>query len=220
MTFSQRLQRETEADRNAFLGIELFRDLMQKAPFDLNTYIQFLVCAYQHVRWTTPLYGLVLSRMIDAPLAQRKAICLYIQEELGHEHWIENDLNSLGVDLANCEVPEAATIFVDYLKDIAANSKALTLLGMSFVLENHSVSFGPLTVALLKEQHQLPNKALTYLQSHGELDVHHIKEQNAVLDSITDPETQDAIIQCAKKTFQLYGDIFRSLQAQRMECKP
>jgi pyrroloquinoline quinone (PQQ) biosynthesis protein C len=219
MKFSQRIQQETESDRRRFLEIGLFRDLLMNAPFELDTYIYFLVSAYQHVRWTTPLYGLVLSRMVDAPIKQRRAVVHYIQDELGHELWIANDLQALGIELSAMELPEAARVFVDFLKDVAARRAPLTLLGMSYVLENHSVSFGPLTIALLKKQHGLPDEALTYLQSHSDLDVDHLKLQQELLDSITDRALQEDIIQCAKETFDLYGDLFRSLQQARVSAK-
>ena len=56
----------------------------------------------------------------------------------------------------------------------------------------------------------LPNKAFSYLRSHGTLDQEHTKHLAALLEQMT-PEDQADVLHAAKVFYKLYGDVFRAL---------
>ena len=62
----------------------------------------------------------------------------------------------------------------------------------------------------------LPNKAFTYLRSHGTLDQQHIGDLASIVDRIDTAVDLPAIVTCARAMFRLYGDVFRSLDSEEM----
>ncbi len=217
MRFSSTLAHKTADARARFFGLPLFRAIEAGTSLPRDLYAEFLVCAHAHVRLTTPLYGLVLYRLADAPFHLREGVVYYIDEEFGHERWIEEDLKALGCSpVRQADVPEAALRFAAYLKKVAVERPPLALLGMSYILETQSVRLAHTAAKVLRKQHGLSG-AFRYLTSHGTLDIDHTRKLAVLLDSIDDPEDQAAIIECAIETCELYGGIFEHLHARLLE---
>ncbi len=211
MSFAKTLAAETADARARFFGLPMFRAVENGVSLPRELYAEFLVCAHAHVRLTTPLYGLVLYRLIDAPFRLRQGVVYYIEEEFGHERWIEADLEALGYGPERLrEVPAAARKFADYLKQVAVEADPLALLGMSYILETQSVRLAHAAAQLLRETAGASG-ALRYLTSHGTLDIEHTARLEALLDTIEDFASQEAIIACAQRTCALYGGIFEHL---------
>jgi len=57
----------------------------------------------------------------------------------------------------------------------------------------------------------LPDKAFSYLRSHGSLDEKHMQSYRTLMNRLTRTSDQQAVIHCARMFYQLYGDIFRGL---------
>ena len=57
----------------------------------------------------------------------------------------------------------------------------------------------------------LPNKAFSYLTSHGSLDIEHIKFYENLMNKLESDEDKQAVIHTARVVYRLYGDMFRSL---------
>ena len=64
----------------------------------MEQYIGFLKEAYHHVKHTVPLFMNCGGRLTDEYEWLREAISEYIQEEIGHQEWILNDLGVCGAD--------------------------------------------------------------------------------------------------------------------------
>jgi hypothetical protein len=82
------------------------------------------------------------------------------------------------------------------------------LLGMVLALEGISVRVASEAAVNLERNLGLPRRAFSYLSSHGSLDVSHM-EFYATL--VSRPDTQrdrDCVIQCARRFFTLYGNVF------------
>jgi hypothetical protein len=96
-SFFERLQAETQSNREAFLHIE---QLGRGAHGDisLKSYIAFLVQAYHHVKHTVPLLMACGSRIPMEKEWLREALAEYIEEETGHQEWILNDIRACGAD--------------------------------------------------------------------------------------------------------------------------
>ena len=82
---------------------------------------------------------------------------------------------------------------------------------MVFMLESTSTQIANKGADAVKEKLKLPQKAFSYLYSHGELDIGHMKFFEETVNQITDPEDQKAIIEVAQNTFRLFANLLRSI---------
>jgi len=83
--------------------------------------------------------------------------------------------------------------------------------GMVFVLEGTSTALATQAAEALKTSLQLPNKAFSYLLSHGSLDQDHVQFFEQLVNQLSDEKDKQVIIHSAKAIFKLYGDIFRAI---------
>ncbi len=88
---------------------------------------------------------------------------------------------------------------------------------MVWVLEGTSVGVGGNIARLVKQQLNLPAKAMSYLTSHSELDQDHNRFFESLMDKITAEEDQQAIIHSANQVFYLYGQMLRELLPQTQQ---
>ena len=63
----------------------------------------------------------------------------------------------------------------------------------------------------IQQQLHLPNSAFSYLTSHGSLDISHMQGFELLMNQLTEPEDQQAVLHTARVVYRLYGDMFRSL---------
>ena len=94
MTFYQRLQKETENERQYLLSSPIILSCLE-GNISLNEYVAFLQQAYHHVKHTTPLLMATGSRLPDSKEWLREAIAEYIEEELSHQEWILSEYRGL-----------------------------------------------------------------------------------------------------------------------------
>ena len=100
---------------------------------------------------------------------------------------------------------------VAYAWDTIQRGNPLGLFGMVYVLEGTSVTLATHAASALARTLSLPDSAFTYLNSHGTLDIEHIDYFSTLMNRISDPADQHAIMHAAGVFFVLYGNIFRSL---------
>lgn len=179
-------------------------------------YLAFLGEAYHHVRHTVPLLMACGSRL-EAPTASwlRPALATYIAEESGHEQWILEDIAAAGGDpeAARHKGPGLATeLMVAYVYDYIARRNPVGFLGMVHVLEGTSVALATRAAAAMRSALALPEKAFSYLTSHGSLDREHVATFAGLIERLA-PQERDDVAHVATVVYRLYGDIFRSLPA-------
>ena len=97
MNFYDQLQQETESERQGLLSVPLIQR-GARGEISLDEYIGFLSQAYHHVKHTVPLLMACGSRLGDHQEWLREALAEYIEEELGHQEWILNDITACGGD--------------------------------------------------------------------------------------------------------------------------
>jgi len=100
---------------------------------------------------------------------------------------------------------------VAYAYDMVFRVNPLGFFGMVHVLEGTSIATADNAATAIQNALFLPDKAFSYLRSHGALDQEHVKFFEALMNRIDDPEAQQLIIHSSKMFYRLYGDIFRSL---------
>jgi pyrroloquinoline quinone (PQQ) biosynthesis protein C len=211
--FFDRLVAETSAERVALMAIPFIRDGCN-GDLSLESYLAFLGQAYHHVKHTTPLLMACGSRVPHSKEWLRDAMAEYVEEEVGHQEWILNDIAACGGNAARVrnEAPgHAAEQMVAYAYHIIDRGNPIGFLGMVLVLEGTSVQVASTAAARLQEKLQLPRRAFSYLTSHGSLDVSHMDFYRELVNRLDDPADQVAVIRCAKRFFRLYGDIFSAL---------
>lgn len=213
MSFHQQLIEATSTERDYLLAAPVIHRCFS-GEIVRDDYVAFLVQAYHHVKHTVPLLMSVGALLPEAKEWLREAVAEYIEEELGHQEWILNDIRHCGYDKEQARRSEpsfATEMMVAYAYDSVRRINPLCFFGMVLVLEGTSTALAEHAAATIAGKLQLPKKAFSYLTSHGALDQDHIKFFAGLTDQITDPAEQQLIIHAAKRFYRLYGDIFRGL---------
>jgi pyrroloquinoline quinone (PQQ) biosynthesis protein C len=179
-------------------------------------YLSFLAQAYHHVRHTVPLLMAVGSRLQTRQLWLQKELVHYVEEEQGHEEWILSDIAAAGGDAAAVRdgAPAIETdAMVAYAYDTVMRRNPVAFFGMVYVLEGTSVALALNAADAIQRSLGLPDKAFTYLRSHGSLDQQHIGHLASIIDRFEPATDLPAVVTCARAMFRLYGEVFRSLEA-------
>lgn len=213
MTFFERLTQESEAERTALYSVPLIVDTLS-GRISRETYIAYLTQAYHHVKHTLPLLMAAGSRIPEEKEWIRRSFAEYIEEEVGHEEWILNDIKAAGGDAeaARRSNPSLATdVMTAYAWDTVMRRNPVGFFGMVFVLESTSVAQATRVVDALITSLKLPESAFTYLTSHGSLDLTHMKFFEETINKMDDVKDQQDIIHVAKVIYRLFADMFRSI---------
>jgi hypothetical protein len=208
----EQLVSQTSEDQLYLLESPIIGDVAAGA-IDLPMYQAFLTNAYHHVRYTVPLMMAAGARVSPARTTLMRAFREYIDEEIGHEQWILDDLKATGADasaVAQSLPPASVEVMVAYVRDYIAHVNPLGFFGMVHVLEGTSTSLATATADLVQQQLDLPGAAFSYLRSHGDLDLDHVEYFKSLLDEFTDAEMEH-VIHVAKRVYHLYGDVLRSV---------
>jgi pyrroloquinoline quinone (PQQ) biosynthesis protein C len=211
--FFDQLLAATASEREELLAIPFIQHGW-RGELSLESYRAFLGQAYHHVRHTTPLLMACGSRVPPEKEWLRDAMAEYIEEEVGHQEWILNDIRACGGDAERVRTERpgpAAELMVAYAYHTIDRGNPVGFLGMVLVLEGTSVRVASEAAARLKQNLGLPSQAFSYLTSHGSLDVSHMDFYKGLVNRLEDPVDRDAVIHCARHFYRLYGDVFRSL---------
>jgi len=182
----------------------------------LRTYLAFLRRAYHHVRHTVPLLMQAGARFSSQDEWLRRAMAEYIEEELGHEEWILNDIAACGGDAESVRksTPSfAVEMMVSYAYDSINRINPICFLGMVHVLEGTSVALATQAAKSLKTSLNLPNKAFSYLISHGDLDQGHQQFFEGLINRLSDDQLQ-VVSNACQKFYRLYRQVFEELSCK------
>jgi long-chain acyl-CoA synthetase len=213
MKLFNRLTSETQIEREYLLSAPMIQSCFSGA-INKDDYIAFLSQAFHHVKHTVPLLMAVGARLNDSQEFIREAVAEYIEEEIGHQEWILNDIAAAGGDkeAVRRSAPAFETeLMVSYAYDLINRVNPLGFFGMVHVLEGTSVAVADSAADSIQQALKLPKNAFSYLRSHGAIDIEHVKFFEDLMDKIDDKNDQDIIVDSAKKFYRLYGDIFRNL---------
>lgn len=213
MAFFDTLQQQTTQEREALFAVPVIREALA-GQVSLDSYIAFLSQAYHHVRHTVPLMMACGARLPSRLEWLRGAVCEYIEEEYGHEQWILNDIKACGGDwegVRDGRPSLSIELMVAYLYDLIARGNPVGLFGMVNVLEGTSIALATQAAGTIQSTLALPDKAFSYLSSHGTLDQDHMVTYRNLMDRLDDPADQQAVIHAAKVVYRLYTGMFESL---------
>jgi pyrroloquinoline quinone (PQQ) biosynthesis protein C len=212
-SFHQRLQDDTAEERAGLLSVPVIRACL-RGEVTLPSYVAFLGEAFHHVRHTVPLMFACQRSLGGRPGWIHDALDEYIEEETGHEEWILDDIEACGGDadaVRRGEPGHATETMVAYAYDTIARRNPMGFFGMVHVLEGTSVSLALLAADNIQKALGLPDRAFSYLRSHGTLDKEHVTHFARLMEKVDEPADQAAIVHATRAFFRLYGDVFRSL---------
>jgi pyrroloquinoline quinone (PQQ) biosynthesis protein C len=224
MAFYDDLLKATEQERNTLMSLPLIQQ-GGAGNISLQTYIVFLTQAYHHVKHTTPLLMACGGRLSGEYEWLRTAIGEYIEEEMGHQEWVLNDIDTCGGNKeavrlstdANTSASQATELMVAYAYDMINRVNPVGFFGMVLVLEGTSTAVATQAGEKLMTSLNLPKKAFSYLLSHGSLDISHVSFYESLMNQVTEPKDQAIVIHAAKMFYKLYGDVFRDVAARTMK---
>ena len=142
MSFFQTLQDSTQPERGLLLASPLIQEAVA-GSMSRDQYVAFLCQAYHHVKHTVPLMMAAGSRIPHDQEWLREALAEYVEEEIGHQEWILNDIAACGCDpeKARHSTPNRATeMMVAYAYHVIDRVNPLGFFGMVHVLEGTSIS--------------------------------------------------------------------------------
>jgi pyrroloquinoline quinone (PQQ) biosynthesis protein C len=212
-TFYEKLVESTKEERTYLLSSPVLVECLD-GKVCIDQYTGFLKEAFHHVKHTVPLFMHCGGRLTEQYEWLREAIAEYIEEEIGHQEWILNDLAVCGADkeaIRNSEPDVNTEIMVSYAYDTVTRKNPIGLFGMVFVLEGTSIALATQAADIIKKELQLPSNAFSYLSSHGSLDIKHIDFYKNLVNKFDSEQDKQAVIHCAKIIYILYANIFRAL---------
>lgn len=215
MPFYESLVNATASERRALIGVPQLQAGLA-GEITREAYVDYLTQAYHHVRHTVPLLKLARDRLTHQP-ALARALEAYIDEESGHEQWVLADIAAAGGDrreAAQSRPKPATSAMVQRAYEAVTHGNPASLFGMVFVLEGTSVAMASQGASAIRARLGLPAAAFTYLDSHGALDLEHLKFFAGLMDGITDADDQQAIVALAREMFGLFAGIFRSINVE------
>ena len=213
MTFYPQLVAATREHRARLLAAPLIKQALE-GQITRDHYLAFLTEAYHHVKHTVPLLMATGARIGGDREWLRNAVAEYIEEELGHQEWVLNDIAACGGDpeaVRHGQPGPATELMVAYAWDMVQRVNPLGFFGMVFVLEGTSISVASDAASAIRQHLDRPAEAFSYLNSHGALDIGHMGFFEQLMNRIDNPREQALIIHSAQMFFQLYGDIFRAI---------
>jgi len=213
MNFFDTLQEQTQTEREYLFASPMIQAAL-RGEAQKHSYVAFLSEAFHHVRHTVPLLMACGSRLDADHEWLREAMAEYIEEEIGHQEWILNDIRACGGDPETVRhgKPGLATeLMVSTMYDRINRLNPIAMLGMVFVLEGTSIALATQAAGSLKQGLGLPPQAFSYLSSHGSLDLEHMKFFETLVNRIDNDTDRDAVLHTAKVIYRLYAEMFRSL---------
>ena len=213
MSFFDTLQTQTAQERQTLFALPVIQDALA-GRVSLDSYIAFLTQAYHHVRHTVALMMACGARLPSRLEWLRGAVCEYIEEEYGHEQWILNDIHACGGNweaVRDGRPAQSIELMVAYLYDLIARGNPVGLFGMVNVLEGTSIALATQAAGTIQSTLGLPDKAFSYLSSHGALDQDHMVTYKHLMDRLDQEDDQQAVIHAAKIVYRLYTEMFQGL---------
>jgi pyrroloquinoline quinone (PQQ) biosynthesis protein C len=175
-----------------------------------------LLLELYHVVWHfNPVCAAAASRMPDAHQQIRYHLYEHMHEESGHEQWVMNDLEAVGVRPADALVhaPSPFTLaLVGYNYWSADRRHPCSVLGMLYALEVIASVYGGPFAAAIKESLLLDGElGVSFIGSHASMDAEHMVGLRKVIETVKDGEAQAAVVEATLVNFHHFTRIAESV---------
>jgi len=213
MFFADLVVRTDEA-RRAFETHPVVLDAVAKG-LSLERYRTLLLELY-HVVWHfNPVCAAAASRIGDEHKQVRYFLYEYMHEESGHEEWVRNDLEAVGVAPAATEAhpPSAFTrTLVGYNYCADDRHHPCSVLGMLYTLEVIASVYGGPFASAIKEALLLEGeRGVSFINSHATMDAEHMADLRKILNTLDDPAACEAIVEATLVNFHHFTRIIEQV---------
>jgi pyrroloquinoline quinone (PQQ) biosynthesis protein C len=174
-----------------------------------------LLLELYHVVWHfNPVSAAAASRMPDHLRHVRYFLYEHMHEESGHEIWVRNDLEAVGVPPAatQAHAPGVHTLAMTGYNYWAADRRhPASALGMLYALEVIASVYGGPFASAIRESLLLDGEyGVSFISSHASLDTAHMAELREIVNRI-DAESLDAVVESAQVNFHLLTRIIAAI---------
>jgi pyrroloquinoline quinone (PQQ) biosynthesis protein C len=213
MFFADLVVRTDEA-RRAFETHPVVLDAVAKG-LSLERYRTLLLELY-HVVWHfNPVCAAAASRLGDAHKQVRYFLYEHMQEESGHEEWVRNDLEAVGVTAVATEAhppsPYTRTL-VGYNYWAADRHHPCSVLGMLYTLEVIASVYGGPFASAIKEALLLEGeRGVSFINSHATMDAQHMADLRKILNTLDDPAACEAVVDATLVNFHHFTRIIEQV---------
>lgn len=213
MPFFLDLVSRTDEARRAFETHPVVMDAVAKG-MSLERYRRLLLELY-HVVWHfNPVCAAAASRLPDEHRQIRYFLYEHMHEEMGHEQWVVNDLEAVGVAPAQ-SVAHAASPYTMALNGYnywaADRRHPCSVLGMLYALEViASVYGGPFASAISESLLLEGERGISFIGSHATMDAKHMAELREILNTLHDEAAREAVVESALVNFHHFTHIVES----------
>jgi pyrroloquinoline quinone (PQQ) biosynthesis protein C len=181
----------------------------------IDRYRRLLVDLY-HVVWHfNPICAAAASRLPDDQRAIRYFLYEHMQEESGHEEWVLNDLEAVGVLRRDVQAkpPGYYTVTLcGYNYWSADRRHPCSVLGMMYALEViASVYGGPFASAIRESLLLQGDRGVSFISSHATMDTEHMVQLRHALNTLVDPTAKDAVVESTIINFHHFTRMFEAI---------
>jgi pyrroloquinoline quinone (PQQ) biosynthesis protein C len=175
-----------------------------------------LLLELYHVVWHfNPVCAAAASRVGDHHQAVRYHLYDHMHEEKGHEQWVINDLEAVGVapETTRGHEPSVYTRTLNGYNYWAADRlHPCSVLGMLYTLEVIASVYGGPFASAIKESLLLEGeRGVSFIGSHASLDAEHMAELRLVLNTLEDDEAREAVVQSTMVNFHHFTRIIEAV---------
>ena len=181
----------------------------------VERYRQLLLELY-HVVWHfNPTCAAAASRLADQHSEIRYFLYDHMMEEKGHEEWVVNDLEVVGVRRQEIDQhrPSNALLAINGYNYWAADRRnACSVLGMVYALEViASVYGGPIASAIKESLLLEDDRGISFISSHVTMDAEHMAELRVVLNKVYDSAAKEAIVESTIFNFEQFTRLLEGI---------
>ncbi len=175
-----------------------------------------LLLELYHVVWHfNPVCAAAASRIADTHREVRYFLYEHMQEESGHEAWVMNDLEAVGVGPAAtlAHPPSFDTLALTGYNHWAADRRhPCSVLGMMYTLEVIASVYGGTFASAIRESLLLDGEhGISFIGSHATMDAEHMIALRKVLNTITDDAARDAVAESVLVNFHHITRVFSAV---------
>ena len=211
MSYYDHLLRETAIDREEFRVMPMVQMIIAEG-MPKQDYLGFLEQLYHMVWHFVPTIAAAAARCGDNRRDVRYALYDHIEQEKEHETWVLNDIEAVGgdPDIVRQSLPIAPIqALIGYNYDIVQRVNPCGVFGMVHVLEEIAAGFATEAADAISESIGISGpEGISFLSSHGVMDIDHITKLRTLLDTFDDAADQSVVIEASRVNYSLFRTIF------------
>jgi pyrroloquinoline quinone (PQQ) biosynthesis protein C len=181
----------------------------------IERYRKLLLELYHLVWHFNPVCAAAASRVPDKLRQVRYFLYEHMHEESGHEQWVMNDLEAVGVRQATmlAHQPALTTLALTGYNYWAADRRdPCSVLGMMYTLEVIASVYGGTFAEAIRGSLLLEgDRGVSFISSHATMDAEHMAELRQVLNTVDDDAAREAIVESTLVNFHHFTRMFEAI---------